>query len=167
MIKAGWLLIPLLALSCLPGGEMAAMEQAATTAPSRNRFTPLIDRIAKRYGLDAALVHAVVKVESNYNPKAISTAGAIGLMQLMPKTAEDYGVTSREALFNPEINVKTGTRHLKRLLKKYKNISRALEAYNAGEGVTKGFRKSGAYLETRKYVVRVIQYYQKYKQRYK
>ena len=109
----------------------------------------------------------VVKVESNYNPKAVSTAGAIGLMQLMPKTAEDYGVTSREALFDPEINVKTGTRHLKRLLKKYKNISRALEAYNAGEGATKAFRKSGAYLETRKYVVRVIRYYQKYKQRYK
>ena len=165
MIKPGWLLIPFLVLFGLHTNETAAMEQALSVAPTRGQLTPLINRTAKRYGLDAALVHAVIKVESNYNPKAVSNAGAVGLMQVMPKTAEDYGVTNREALFDPEVNIKTGTRHLKRLLKKYKNISHALEAYNAGEGVTAAFRKSGAYIETRKYVVRVIRYYRKYKQR--
>lgn len=144
---------------------MAAGEQAPAAASGRQRYTPLIDRTAKRYGVDAALVHALIKVESNYNPEAVSRAGAIGLMQLMPETAVDYGVESREALFDPAINVSAGTRHLKRLLKKYKNISRALTAYNAGEGSAAGFRRAGAYIETRKYVVRVIRYYRKYKKR--
>ena len=72
---------------------------------------------------------------------------------------------SREALFDPALNVSAGTRHLKRLLKKYKNINRALAAYNAGEGSAVRFRRTGAYTETRKYTVSVIRYYQKYKKR--
>lgn len=160
-----WLFLFFLVPSGLHPSAAAAGKQAPAAASAKTGLTQLIDRNAKRYGLDTALVHAVIKVESNYNPKAVSIAGAIGLMQLLPETAADYGVESREALFDPEVNVKAGVRHLKRLLIKYKNLSHALEAYNAGEGVTKAFRKSGAYLETRKYVVRVIRYYRTYKQR--
>lgn len=165
MRMLGWLLLLLLVLSCFQIDAAETEAPSPSAASSKKHFTPLINRTAKRYGLDPALVHAVIKVESNYNPKAVSYAGAIGLMQVMPKTAEDYGVSSREALFDPGINIKTGTRHLKRLMKKYKNLSHALAAYNAGEGVTAAFRKSGAYTVTRKYVVRVIRYYRKYKQR--
>jgi soluble lytic murein transglycosylase-like protein len=159
------LLVFFLALYGLPVCATAAGEQAPAAVSNKQRYTSLIGRTAKRYGVDAALVHALIKVESNYNPEAVSRAGAIGLMQLLPETAADYGVESREALFDPAINVSAGTRHLKRLLKKYKNISHALAAYNAGEGSAVKFRRTGAYIETRKYVVSVIRYYQKYKKR--
>ena len=142
---------------------MAAEEQIRNAAANKRLYTPLIDSAAKRYGVDSALLHALIKVESNYDPNAVSHAGAIGLMQLMPETAAGYGVESREELFDPATNLDAGTRHLKRLLRKYKNISLALTAYNAGEGSAVRFRRSGAYTETRKYVVRVIRYYQRYK----
>ncbi len=161
----GWLLLVFLAVYCFPICTTARAKQVLTNAPNEQRYTSLIGRTAKRYGVEAALLHALIKVESSYNPRAVSRAGAIGLMQLMPETAAEYGVESRQALFDPGVNVNTGTRHLKRLLKKYKNISHALAAYNAGEGNVAGFRISGAYTETRKYVVRVIQYYQKYRNR--
>ena len=156
-------MLVLLAAYCIPVYIIAADNQASATASNKQRYSSIISHSAERFGVDAALIHALIKVESNYNSEAVSRAGAIGLMQLMPQTAMEYGVESREALFDPGINVTTGTRHLKRLLKKYKNISRALAAYNAGEGSTAGFSKDGAFTETRKYVVRVLQYYQKYK----
>jgi len=165
MKNSDWLFLFFLAVYCLPICATAAEEQTSGAASNKQRFTPLIERTAKRYGVEAALVHALIKVESNYNPDAVSRAGAIGLMQLLPGTAADYGVESREALFDPALNVRAGTRHLKRLLKKYKNISRALAAYNAGEGSAVRFRRTGAYTETRKYTVSVIRYYQKYKKR--
>lgn len=139
---------------------LPAQGQAGASAPS---YTSIINRAASRYGVEAALIRAVIKVESNFKPDAVSRAGSIGLMQLLPATAADYGVKSRDALFDPAVNVDIGTRHLKRLLKKYKNINRALTAYNAGEGAEVDFRRSGIYLETRKYTVSVIKYYQKYK----
>lgn len=154
-----------LAVYCLPICATAAEEQTSGAASNKQRFTPLIERTAKRYGVEAALVHALIKVESNYNPEAVSRAGAVGLMQLMPETAAEYGVGNREELFDPATNVDAGTRHLKRLLRKYKNIARTLTAYNAGEGSAVTFRTTGAYTETRRYVVRVVRYYQKYKGR--
>ena len=143
----------------LPSATLAA--DAAT--PGKPDFAAIIKHAARQHQVDAALIRAVIKVESNFNPNAVSRAGAIGLMQLLPSTAADYGVDSRDELFDPIININTGTRHLKRLLKKYLNTSRALTAYNAGEGNEVGFRKTGAYLETRKYTVSVIKYYQQYK----
>lgn len=127
-------------------------------------YRALIEQAAKRHAVDAALVRAVIKVESNFNPDAVSHAGALGLMQVMPQTAGDYGVDDRQQLFDAETNIDVGTRHLKRLLVKYRNISRALSAYHAGEGNAQQFRRDGIFVETRKYTVRVIKYYQQYRQ---
>ncbi len=165
MKNSGWQILLFLAIYGLPITDTVSQEKTSAAISHRQRYASLIDRTAKRYGVEAALVHALIKVESNYNPTAVSRAGAIGLMQLMPDTAAEYGVDSVDELYDPSVNVNTGTRHLKRLLKKYKNISHALAAYNAGEGSAVRFRRTGAYTETRKYVVRVIRYYQKYKQR--
>ena len=163
MNNTNWPLLFLLALCCLPVPAVMAPVQAQAGAAVSH--TSIINSVARRHGVDAALIRAVIKVESNFNPEAVSPAGAIGLMQLLPATAADYGVDSRAALFDPETNVVAGTLHLKRLLRKYKNISRALAAYNAGEGNALGFRRNGISVETRKYVVSVIRYYQEYRKR--
>jgi soluble lytic murein transglycosylase-like protein len=159
------LLAPLSSLGAEP--PTAAAETGANTVPSsrearkvgKQQLDPHIKRITKQYKVEPALVHAVIKAESNYNAHAVSPAGAIGLMQLMPATAQDYGVDDPESLFDPVINITAGIRHLSRLLRKYRNISHALAAYNAGEGAVARYRRSVTYLETRKYVVRVINTY--------
>ena len=153
-----WMILLSLVTSAQPLATLAA-EPAVTGKPDYGR---IISDAAHRYQVDVALIRAVIKVESNFNPNAVSRAGAVGLMQLLPSTAADYGVGSHDALFDPTVNIDTGTRHLQRLLKKYRNISRALTAYNAGEGNEVGFRKTGAFIETRKYTVSVIKYYQQY-----
>lgn len=130
--------------------------------PSRKTLKPLIDRTAKQYGVERALVHAVVAAESAYNAHAVSHAGAIGLMQVMPETAADYGVTDAKALFDPRVNVKTGTRHLKRLLGKYKNdYGRVIMAYNAGEGTVDRTNSNVTYAETLNYTAAVIRNYRR------
>lgn len=126
----------------------------------RGEVASLIDRTAKQLGVEVALVHAVVAAESAYNPHAVSHAGAVGLMQIMPATAADYGVTSPETLFDPGINIKTGVRHLKRLLDKYGNdYGRAIMAYNAGEGVVDRTDSNVTYAETLDYTEAVIRHY--------
>ncbi len=130
--------------------------------PSKKALRPLIDGAAKKYGVERALVHAVVAAESAYNAHAISRAGAIGLMQVMPRTAADYGVTDPSALFDPKVNVKTGTRHLKRLLGKYKNdYGRVIMAYNAGEGTVDRTNSNVTYAETLNYTAAVIRNYRR------
>lgn len=122
----------------------------------------MIPPIAKRHGVEEALVQAVVAAESNYDAHAVSRAGAIGLMQLMPPTAADYGVTSIDDLFDPRINLNTGTRHLKRLLRKYDNdYGRVIMAYNAGEGVVDRTNSQVTYLETLNYTEAVINHYRR------
>ncbi len=99
--------------------------------PDRKVIDEMVEATAKRHGVELALVKAVVTAESAYNPRAVSRAGALGLMQVMPATAADYGVEDQGQLFDPETNLNTGTRHLKRLLAKYKNdYGRAIMAYN-------------------------------------
>ena len=127
---------------------------------NQKRFTVEIARAAKKHQVDPALIRAIISAESAFNPKAVSPAGAIGLMQVLPQTAAEYGVSE---LFDPVTNIDVGTRHFKRLLTKYKNISHALAAYNAGEGRVKRYRRAVPYLETRKYVVRVLNLYMRYK----
>lgn len=130
--------------------------------PSKKKLKPLIDRTAKRYSVERELVHAVVAAESAYNAHAVSHAGAIGLMQVMPATAADYGVTDASALFDPKVNVNTGTRHLKRLLGKYKNdYGRAIMAYNAGEGTVDRTNSNVTYAETLNYTATVIRNYRR------
>jgi membrane-bound lytic murein transglycosylase B len=128
--------------------------------PSRTEIAPLIDRTADQLGVERALVHAVVAAESAYNPNAVSHAGAVGLMQVMPATAGDYGVGSSDALFDPKTNIRTGVRHLKRLLDKYGNdYGRAIMAYNAGEGVVDRTNSNVTYAETLDYTEAVIRHY--------
>ncbi|MBB1125928.1 lytic transglycosylase domain-containing protein [Thiospirillum jenense] len=155
------------AVSLLSATPQAQLETTAATpaplpiirpTPPRKTLMKIIDAAALRYGVDRDLVHAIVRAESNYNPNAISPAGAIGLMQVMPETAGDYGVTSIEALFDPAINARTGVRHLKRLLSLY-SIGQTVMAYNAGEGALERSNGVVTYPETQQYTQRVLRQY--------
>ncbi|MBF0177641.1 MAG: lytic transglycosylase domain-containing protein [Magnetococcales bacterium] len=115
-------------------------------------YDALISRAAQQNGLDPKLLRAVVQTESGFNPKAVSQAGAQGLMQLMPETAKELGVTNS---FNPEQNVMAGARYLKQLLDRYQgNKSAALAAYNWGMGNVDR-RSEPLPQETRNYISRI------------
>lgn len=125
-------------------------------------FQKIIRAASQRYGVDADLIHCVIAVESNFNPKAVSRKNARGLMQLIPQTAAQLGVKN---VFDPQENVDGGTRYLRDLLVKYRsNLTLALAAYNAGpERVDQFGRRVPPYLETMKYVQRIARSYAKLK----
>ena len=126
----------------------------------RNAYRELIERAARTHNLEAALVKAVIHVESAFNPRAVSPKGAMGLMQLLPSRARLLGVRN---IFSPEENVFGGTRHLAFLLKKYDgNLRLALAAYNAGEEAVSKYGGIPPYEETREYVQRVVVMKQRY-----
>jgi hypothetical protein len=131
-------------------------------APPRAEIDALVEAAAKRHGVELALVKAVVAAESAYDTRAVSRAGALGLMQIMPGTGADYGVTEPEKLFDPATNLDTGTRHIKRLLGKYKNdYGRVIMAYNAGEGVVDRTGSMVTYAETLSYTEAVVRHYRR------
>jgi soluble lytic murein transglycosylase-like protein len=132
---------------------------AETYRRNRARFTPIIDAVAERLELAPELLHAVVKAESAYDPNAVSKAGAVGLMQLMPGTAEVYGVADRR---DPVANVNGGARYLRDLLELFgQNLELALAAYNAGENAVKSYgNRIPPYPETQGYVRKVLSFYQ-------
>jgi soluble lytic murein transglycosylase-like protein len=129
---------------------------------NRKRFSPAIQRTAVIHRLPPALLHAVITAESAYDPDAQSHAGAVGLMQLMPGTAQRYGVRNRR---DPNANMIGGTRYLKDLLGMFdNNLILALAAYNAGENaVINHGNQIPPYPETQVYVRRVLKYYNDYK----
>ncbi|KHL73671.1 lytic transglycosylase [Pseudomonas putida] len=122
-------------------------------------YADLVAAAARMHNVPQALLHALIKAESGYNPKARSAAGAVGLMQLMPGTAKEMGV---EDVLDPEDNVQGGARYLKRMLKLFDNdITLAVAAYNAGPDAV---RRRGAvppFAETRRYVPNVLREYRK------
>ena len=128
----------------------------------RNTYMPIIMAAASEYRVDPATILAIIKAESNYDPKAISRAGAVGLMQLMPETAKDLGVSDR---FNPEQNIHGGVKYFSQLLKKFRgNHALALAAYNAGMQKVLKYRGIPPYTETIQYVNKVFKFRKKYMQ---
>lgn len=121
--------------------------------PPAKPFADIITAASVRHGVDPALVYALIEVESTYRPDARSPKGAMGLMQLMPATAEQYAVADP---FDPTANVEAGTRHLRSLLDRY-DVDSALAAYNAGEGPVRKFGGVPPYPETRRYVSKILE----------
>jgi len=132
---------------------------------NRKRFAPTIARVAREAELPEALIHAVIVAESAYDPEAVSHAGAVGLMQLMPDTARRYGVRDRR---DPAANVDGGTRYLKDLLEMFDNsLPLALAGYNAGENAVEQYgRQIPPYRETQDYVRKVLKLYQDLRKTY-
>ena len=134
---------------------------AATTLQVPGGFGPIVDQAAKKYGVDPALIAAVMETESKFNPDAVSRAGARGLMQLMPATARGLGVTDAS---DPLQNVLGGAKLLGQLSEKYKgNLELTLAAYNAGSGAVDKHGGIPPYGETRKYVPLVLAAYERFK----
>jgi soluble lytic murein transglycosylase-like protein len=118
----------------------------------------LVDNAARKYGLPPAFVRAVVAAESGFQPNAVSPKGAIGLMQLMPATASEFGADPRI----PEQNIDAGTRYLRDLLLKYDNRAyHALAAYNAGPGAVDKYHGVPPYRETQNYILSVLRNWRK------
>jgi len=130
---------------------------SATRLATQAPVLPLIQRLAQQYSVDPHLVQAIITVESNFDPHAVSRAGAQGLMQLMPDTAARYRV---EDPFDPHANIEGGIRYLRDLLRLFpSDLRHVLAAYNAGEGAVQQYGGIPPYPETQRYVERVLALY--------
>ncbi len=125
----------------------------------QSKYNDIIVEAAKRFDVDAALVSAVIKAESDYNPRTVSHKGARGLMQLMPATAKRFGVRDS---FDPEQNIHAGTKYLRWLLKTFDgNADLAVAAYNAGEGNVWKYKGVPPFRETVTYINRIAKHLRK------
>lgn len=161
---------PVASLSSMGEANDAAQERVMNSATEVNRqlgdevelaqpWHALIVKIANEYQVDHRLIKAVVYHESRFNMDAISKKGAIGLMQVMPNTAQRFGFSD---LHNPEINLRAGTAYLKWLLAYFgNNVRLTVAAYNAGEGAVKRYGGVPPYQETQRYVANILRYYQR------
>lgn len=128
--------------------------EANRPAPAERKaeVRALVQEAAEKHNVDPLLVHSVIEAESAYNPYAVSSAGAEGLMQLMPGTARDLGVKNS---FDPKQNIEAGVRYLKQLQEQYRDDRLALAAYNAGPAAVAKYKWVPPYRETREYVAKV------------
>ena len=131
----------------------------ASAAELRKIYDPIIKRVAEKHRIDRELVHVVIRAESNYDAFAISSAGAMGLMQLMPATARQYGVLN---VFDPAQNIEGGVRYLKDLVRLYNGQTKlVLAAYNAGQEAVRKYKGIPPYPETKSYIAGIMKTYKK------
>jgi len=134
---------------------------SASYVKDSNQYDSLITEFSRKYQVEFALIKAIIRAESGFNPLAVSRKGAKGLMQLMPETAQRVNVSN---IFNPKENIEGGVRHFKYLLSLFNDDLRlSLAAYNAGENVVAELRSIPPYRETVDYVKKVLSYYQSYR----
>jgi soluble lytic murein transglycosylase-like protein len=140
------------------GTTLIPSARTGDTSPSPPEINSLVEQTANRFQVDPQLVHAIIKVESEYDPQAVSPKGAMGLMQLIPETAQRFGVANP---FNPKENIEGGVGYLKYLLNLFGgDLSLSLAAYNAGEHAVERFGGIPSFAETRNYVQKVTNLYQ-------
>ena len=156
LIVVVFVVLVVLPAAAQPGAAVPSV--AADPVPRRARYVGLVRAMSARHGLDPALVDAVIRTESSYRPDAVSSAGAVGLMQLMPRTARAYGVRNR---FDPVQNVAAGTAYLADLIREFgpggaRGLVSALAAYNAGPAAVRRHGGMPPYEETRIFVARVL-----------
>lgn len=124
------------------------------------KYEGIIEQASSRFGVASSLIKAVIKTESDFDHRAVSHKGAKGLMQLMPETA---GAMKVKDPYDPEENIFGGTRYLSRLLVRFKDIKKALAAYNAGPDLVEKYHGVPPIPETRMFVQKVMNYYRRYK----
>jgi soluble lytic murein transglycosylase-like protein len=150
-----------------------ALQRYLSEHPNLKKFEPLVKAAARQYSLDPALLKAVMAAESGFNPGAVSPKGAVGLMQIMPATAQRYGLQGdrkqsvSQKLHDPKTNIQLAARYLSDLHRMFPNQQQlVLASYNAGEGAVQKYRNTiPPYAETRNYVKLVTQFYRLYNPR--
>ena len=147
--------VPLARIGCR---AVFAPSGSAVSGGIPANINELVEQTANRYRVDPGLVHAIIRVESGYDPKAVSSKGAMGLMQLVPATAQRYGVVNP---FDPKQNLEGGVNYLKYLLDLFRgDLNLSLAAYNAGEHSVQRSGGIPAFPETQDYVRKVTNIYQ-------
>jgi len=144
------------------GRVLAGTDVRSRIDPST--YDKLIAKLARNHDVEGGLIKAVVHAESEFNPYATSTKGAAGLMQLMPATADEYGVDN---VYDPAQNLEAGVLHLRYLLKRYRSKKLAIAAYNAGQSNVDRYKGVPPYRETRQYVSKVLKFSKIYQAEFK
>ena len=144
---------PVVAVPAQAATHEPAQSPAAGALLSSTPYGEIISAVSEAHGVDPLLVRALIQVESNYQTRARSPKGAMGLMQLMPSTARVYRVRNP---FDPRTNIEAGIKHLKSLIDRFGRVELGLAAYNAGEGAVTRFNGIPPYRETRNYVSRLL-----------
>jgi soluble lytic murein transglycosylase-like protein len=158
-------------LAAQAAAPRGAIRQYLAEHPNLKKYEPLMTQAAHDYAVELPLLKAVMAAESGFNPGAISPKGAIGLMQVMPATAERYGLQGdqrrsvSDKLADPKTNIRLGARYLRDLMQLFPDqLALVLASYNAGEGAVQKYRnRVPPYPETQNYVTLVTQFYQLYK----